>query len=74
MALTDKFTHRQRAPRRQNRLNIGRQFAGGRLPEFVAVIPSRLEVAPQGSTSPGIADPRDGLRVEAKRFVDRQSG
>ena len=56
------------------RLTIRREFAGGRLREFVAVIPSRLEVAPQGSKSLGIADPLDGLRVETKRFIDRQSG
>ncbi len=56
------------------RLTIRREFAGGRLQEFVAVIPSRLEVAPQGSKSLGIAGPLDGLRVETKRFMDGQSG
>jgi hypothetical protein len=45
------------------------EFAGGRLREFVAVIPSRWEVAPQGSKSLGLADPLDGLRVEMKGFV-----
>ena len=65
------------------RLTIRREFAGGRLREFVAVIPSRWEVALQGSKSLGIAEPLDGLRVEMKRFVwgfnvtvydDRDSG
>jgi hypothetical protein len=51
------------------RLTIRREFAGGRLREFVAVIPSRWKVAPQGSKSLGIADPLGGLRVETKRFV-----
>jgi len=52
-----------------HQLTIRREFAGGRLREFVAgFIPSRLEVAPQGSKSLGIAHPRDGLRVEANVY------
>ena len=52
-----------------HQFTIRGEFAGGRLREFVAgFMPSRLEVAPQGSKSLGIAHPRDGLRVEANVY------
>ena len=51
------------------RLTIRSEFAGGRVREFVAGIPSRWEVAPQGINLSGSLTHWTDGRVETKRFV-----